>query len=215
MDESKVKYSIIIPAHNAEGHIVQALKSIRSQSFTDYELIVVCDSCTDQTEWIAGTVYGARTAKVDYHLDGLTRNAGIDMARGEWILFLDDDDWWLHEYVLDMLKNAIECRANQRTDMIFFDFIWKGVGYIPQHTPGSVAVWNKCWRREFIGETRFSDLPHWSDVGFHRAMMDKCPVYATFGYPMYYYNYLKPGSISWQAEQGMIERYKEVQNDDG
>jgi len=212
-------FSVIVPAHNAEAFLDKCLHSIRYQKtgnkpFTDYELIVVCDNCTDDTAEIA-TGYADKVITTQYGLDGLARNAGIDAAEGEWILFLDHDDWWLHEYVLDMLKNAIECRANQRTDMIFFDFIWKGVGYIPQHTPGSVAVWNKCWRREFIGETRFSDLPHWSDVGFHRAMMEKCPVYATFGYPMYYYNYLKPGSISWQAEQGMIERYKEVQNDDG
>ena len=206
-------FSIIVPAHNAEAFIEKCLHSIkyqkkRDEPYTDYELIVVCDKCTDRTANIA-LDYADKTLIREYGLDGLARNAGIDAAEGEWILFLDHDDWWLHEYVLDMLESAIKQRKNERTDMIFFDFIWKGVGYISQRTPGSVAVWNKCWRKDFIGDTRFSDLPHWSDVGFHRAMMDKCPVYATFGYPLYYYNYLKPGSISWKAKEGLIESYKE------
>ena len=210
---SKPLFSVIVPTHNAEDFIRKGLHSIRMQkkgrdTFKDYELIVVCDRCTDGTQKIA-LDYADKALVRDYGLDGLSRNAGIEAAEGDWLLFMDHDDWWLHEYAFTMLADAIDQRKHERTDMILFDFIWKGVGYVSQRAPASVAVWNKCWRREFIGETRFSDLPHWSDVGFHRAMMDKCPVYATFNYPLYYYNYLKPGSISWQAEQGMIERYKE------
>ena len=97
-----MRFSVIIPAHNAAGHIRKALDSVRSQTFRDYELIVVCDSCTDGTQQIARE-YGARTETVEYHADGMTRNRGLELAQGEWILFMDDDDWWLHEYVLEML----------------------------------------------------------------------------------------------------------------
>ena len=48
-----MKFSIIIPAHNSAGYIQNALDSVAEQTFTDYELIVVCDSCTDNTEEIA------------------------------------------------------------------------------------------------------------------------------------------------------------------
>ena len=101
-----MKFSIIIPAHNSAGYIQNALDSVAEQTFEDYELIVVCDSCTDNTEEIAKE-YGARTVTVDYHCDGLTRNKGIEMAQGEWVLFIDDDDWWLHEFVLDQLNSRI------------------------------------------------------------------------------------------------------------
>ena len=74
-----MKFSIIIPAHNSAGYIQNALDSVVEQTFEDYELIVVCDSCTDNTEEIAKE-YGARTVAVDYHCDGLTRNKGIEMA---------------------------------------------------------------------------------------------------------------------------------------
>ena len=87
-----MKFSIIIPAYNAADRIHKALESVKSQAFTDYELIVVCDRCTDNTQQIAES-YGARTLAVNYGRDGLTRNAGINMAQGEWLLFMDDDDW--------------------------------------------------------------------------------------------------------------------------
>ena len=101
-----MKFSIIIPAHNAAEHIQNALDSVTEQTFTDYELIVICDSCTDNTEQIAKE-YGAITEKVAYHCDGPTRSRGLDIAKGDWILFMDDDDWWLHEYVLEQINSKL------------------------------------------------------------------------------------------------------------
>ena len=58
-----MKFSIIIPAHNAGSTIGKTLESVRSQDFKDYEVIVVCDSCEDNTEEVAKS-YGAITAVV-------------------------------------------------------------------------------------------------------------------------------------------------------
>ena len=102
-----MKFSIIIPAHNSASYIRKALDSIKAQTFKDYELIVVCDSCTDNTQAIAEE-YGATTVKVGYGRDGLTRNEGLARANGEYVLFMDDDDWWLHEYVLSQLNDKLE-----------------------------------------------------------------------------------------------------------
>ena len=59
------RFSIIIPAFNAEKHIRKALDSIKEQTFRDYELIVICDNCTDNTAQVAWT-YGAKVIKVNY-----------------------------------------------------------------------------------------------------------------------------------------------------
>ena len=104
-------FSVIVPAHNAEQFLDKCLHSVRYQKtgnkpFTDYELIVVCDNCTDDTAEIANG-YADKVITTQYGLDGLARNAGIDAAEGEWILFLDHDDWWLHEYVMQMLADEI------------------------------------------------------------------------------------------------------------
>lgn len=206
---SKPLFSVIVPAHNAEEFIEKGLHSIKMQTFTDYELIVVCDRCTDRTAEIAAG-YADKVLIRDFGLDGLARNAGIEAAEGEWLLFMDHDDWFLHEFVFQQIADAIKARSTDCLDVLLFDFIWKGRRYHSQLRNGAViAVWSKCWRREFVGDTRFSDLPHWSDVGFARAMWDKCPVYAFMNYPVYYYNYLMPGSISWREKQGEIEGYKE------
>ena len=191
-----MRFSIIIPAHNAENHIRKALDSIKSQTFKDYELIVVCDNCVDQTEAIAKE-YGAITARVGYGRDGLTRNHGLGMAHGDWVLFMDDDDWWLHEYVLEQLDDKLN--NNPNIDVLCFSFIFKGWKYAsPLSNRGGhwIAVWSKCWRRSFIEGCKFSSEWSVSDVTFHRQAMAKNPRILDWDMPMYYYNYLRPGSIS-------------------
>ena len=198
------RFSIIIPAHNAENHIRKALDSIKQQVFTDYELIVVCDSCTDRTAEIAKE-YGAIVETVEYHRDGLTRNRGLDIATGEWVLFMDDDDWWMHEYVLSMLDEKI--KNTRGIDIICFSFIFKHWKYAtPLGNQGKrwIAVWNKCWRREFIGNARFSNKWSTSDVWFHTTLMQKNPRIYDWDVLMYYYNYMRKGSISY------IDKYGEV-----
>ena len=190
-----MKFSIIIPAHNSAGYIDNALDSIAEQTFEDYELIVVCDSCTDNTEEIAKS-YGARTVAVDYHCDGPTRNKGLEMAQGDWVLFMDDDDWWLHEFVLQQLAD----RLDNTMDILCFSFIFRGIKYAhPYGNGGSywVACWNKCYRRSVIEDARFSNVTDGSaDVQFYSMMFNKGLRIAVWDMPMYYYNYYREGSIS-------------------
>lgn len=191
-----MRFSIIIPAYNSEEHIRKALESIKSQTFKDYELIVVCDSCTDRTEEIAKE-YGAVTERVEFHQDGYTRNRGIDIAQGEWLLFMDDDDWWLHEFVLEQLDEKL--KELPHPDVLCFSFIFKGWKYAsPLGNSGKhwIATWNKCWRRDFVGDSRFSDKHSISDMDFDKAVMGKNPRVFDWDMPMYYYNYLREGSIS-------------------
>lgn len=205
---SRPLFSVIVPAHNAEEFIKNGLHSIKYQTYTNYELIVVCDRCTDHTADIALN-YADKVLIRDYGLDGLSRNAGIEAADGEWLLFMDHDDWWLHEYAFEMLAGFLEQRKHEPLDVVMFNFIWKGRGYCQQTRFRTVAVWNKCWRREFVGDTRFPAKPYWSDVDFNRAMFDKMPIVTSMDHALYYYNYLKEGSISWREKQGEIEGYKE------
>lgn len=193
-----MKFSIIIPAYNSAGHIRKALDSIKSQTFTDYELIVVCDSCTDDTEEVAKE-YGAKTEAVSYHCDGLTRNRGMELATGDWLLFMDDDDWWLHEYVLQQLSDKID--QNPGADIIAFSFIFRHIGYAKpirkingQHW---IACWSKCYRREAIEYSRFSSETDGSaDVQFYLQMFFRGLRVVDWDMPLYYYNYWRDDSIS-------------------
>lgn len=196
---SKPFFSVIVPAHNSAAFIRKGLHSIKQQSFTDYELIVVCDACTDNTAEVA-LGYADKVITTNHGMDGLARNAGIDAAEGYWILFMDDDDWFLHEYVFQTLYNEA---ANTAADMIVFSFIWKGRGYY-KNAGGrtNIAVWSKCWRRSFIGDTRFPAIPFTSDEPFMQAIIEKRPRAIWLDHPMYYYNYMRKGSQTEQHKGG-------------
>lgn len=191
-------FSVIVPIHNAEQFMRKGLDAIRAQEFKDYELIIICDRCTDNTEKIADE-YADTLLVADFGRAGMSRNAGLDIAMGKWILFADDDDWYLpgaFQAIHDALKD------DPPIDLLAYGFDWKGKGLCIQNN-GRIytAVWNKAWRRSFIGYERFPDWIHTDDLGFARKMHPK----ARWGYlPMilYYYNFLRPGSVSDKIKNG-------------
>ena len=204
-----MKYSIIIPAFNAEDRIHRALDSIVNQDLIDkdeYEIIVVCDSCEDKTEAICQS-YGAKTFPVEFHNDGLTRTKGIEVASGDWLLFMDDDDWWLHEYVLYTLDKVME-KEGTDVDIFLFGFVWKHKGIMaPLANAGRPfpSVWNKCWKRSFVvdNEIKFPKVYSISDLYFHTKAMSLNPKMKMFDTPLYYYNYMRKGSISETQFKGV------------
>ena len=195
-----MRFSVIIPAYNAVEHIRKGIESITAQTFKDYELIVVCDRCTDGTHELVNLLApNAIIKEVNFGRDGLTRNVGLDIAQGEYICFMDDDDWWLHEFAFEQIDRKL--KAENNPDLLCFSFIWKGVMYAsPIAKSGELypSVWNKCWSRKFIGNHRFTDVYSISDYYFHKEMMNVPHTQVIWDMPMYYYNYLRQGSISQQ-----------------
>lgn len=104
------KISVIIPAHNEEGYIGSTIQAIRSQTYTNYEIIVVCDSCQDMTEQIVRE-QGAKTLSVNRHNVGAARNAGSKLSNGDILVFNDSDTIMSPNY-LEEVKNAISRSYN-------------------------------------------------------------------------------------------------------
>ena len=168
-----MKFSIIIPAHNAERFIHTAIKSIKDQSFTDYEIIVVCDSCTDNTKKLLKECYNLEAIECNHKRAGLARNEGLNVAKGEYVLFLDSDDTFLHTEALAMLNMALK---DSNLDILSFGFIFGLNGYV--NTRGNNGnmfcnVWSRAWKREAIGDTRFNDMEIAEDLDFCQQMWDK------------------------------------------
>jgi glycosyltransferase involved in cell wall biosynthesis len=92
------RVSVIIPAFNASRFISQAIESVLDQTFTDRELIVVDDGSTDDTASLV-MKYGEKLRYIYQKNQGLSsaRNTGIVKAEGEYIGFLDADDYWDRE----------------------------------------------------------------------------------------------------------------------
>ena len=88
--------SVVIPAYNAAWCVRKAIDSVLAQDFRDFELIVVDDGSTDDTAAVL-SAYGNAIRIVHQTNGGLSnaRNTGIRESRGEFVAFLDADDWWL------------------------------------------------------------------------------------------------------------------------
>lgn len=95
--EERPPVSVVIPAYNNAGVLAQAVASVRSQQWSDMEIIVVDDGSTDDTPLVLEAISGPDLLVIPQANAGpaAARNAGIHEARNEWIAFLDADDEWL------------------------------------------------------------------------------------------------------------------------
>jgi glycosyltransferase involved in cell wall biosynthesis len=88
--------SVVMPAYNVGWCVRRAVDSVLAQTYRAFELIVVNDGSTDDTGAVLAS-YGTALRRVDQENRGMSaaRNAGIRMAEGTYVAFLDADDWWL------------------------------------------------------------------------------------------------------------------------
>ena len=92
-----MKVSVVMPAFNAEKYIPSAVKSVLSQTYKDFELIIIDDASTDDTEKIIGSLDDSRIRIIRNDINrgvAFSRNLGVKEAKGRWIAFLDSDDIW-------------------------------------------------------------------------------------------------------------------------
>ncbi|MCX6347922.1 MAG: glycosyltransferase family A protein [Candidatus Aureabacteria bacterium] len=95
-NRTKMRFSVLIPVYNREEYVRQAIESVLSQAFSDYELIVIDDGSTDRTLDVLRS-YGARIKTIHQDNRGglAARNVGSAQAEGEYLAFLDSDDLFL------------------------------------------------------------------------------------------------------------------------
>ncbi|MDO5340869.1 MAG: glycosyltransferase family A protein [Bacteroidia bacterium] len=93
--------SVVIPLYNKEKSIQATLESVLSQEYRDFEVVVVDDGSTDRSAEIVKKIEDSRIRIIRKENGGVSsaRNAGIIAARGEYIAFLDGDDWWRTDYL--------------------------------------------------------------------------------------------------------------------
>jgi len=102
--------SVVIPAHNEESFIEEAIRSVHAQTLKVAEIIVVADDCTDRTSQIAGEL-GATVLKRKKRNPSATRNLGISAGTQPWIAFLDADDFWRKDKIALQWKATRACPA--------------------------------------------------------------------------------------------------------
>lgn len=196
------KVSIIIPIYNGENYIERCIESCISQTYDNLEIIAVNDGSIDRTENILQKFCEKYHEKVKVISTsnnglGLARNNGLAAATGEFILFLDHDDY-LNEKAVETCVNHME---QYMLEMLSFDayiiaegekFIYKnnqydratkmeahkvtnGFDFVKNYKNCYIAVtaWSACYKMEFVKKygLLFDDVRASEDIGFHLKCM--------------------------------------------
>lgn len=115
------KVSIIIPVYNTEKYLIKCLTSIQNQTLTDLEIVCINDGSTDSSLKILKDFAqnDNRFIIIDKKNEGqgVARNCGIERASGEFLIFVDSDDW-LENNALELCYNKIK---QDNTDILFFN----------------------------------------------------------------------------------------------
>ena len=204
------KFSIVIPVHNVEKYLKRTLDSVFNQTYQDFEVIVVNDGCTDKSMEIAKK-YKAKI--IDHKQVGVSeaRNIGEKEAKGEYLLFLDSDDYWDKELLEKINKNI-----DNKPDLVRFQVRtvtdkneiteykeeeFKGLNGIDAFSKivnfhFIESIWCYAIKREFYEHEKFKfkkDMIH-EDFGLTPLIVIKASKVNSISYIGYNY-YRRSGSI--------------------
>lgn len=205
--------SVIIPVYNGEKVIKKCLKSVCSQEYKNIEIIVVDNGSTDRTNDECKSMQkdDRRILIIDEPHKGVSnaRNHGLQVANGEFICFIDADDWVKPDYISKLVEEigefdivccdfAVEYENEQikkrkyhrpESEMILLDSKQK-LAVIEKSYIFTFTIWSKLYRRSIIGKHRFSNLAYSEDSIFFRELLfsDAKVKYINYSGYRYYIN---------------------------
>jgi glycosyltransferase involved in cell wall biosynthesis len=146
--------SVIIPVYNSEETIHQTIESVLNQTFSDFELIIINDGSTDSTLEIVSNIPDSRLSIYSYPNSGvsITRNRGIQKAKGEYIAFIDADDLWTPDK-LESQYLALQASPDSGVAYSWIDYISESGEVIPGGAKGSFNgdVFKSLLLADFVG----------------------------------------------------------------
>ena len=229
---SPPRVSVIVPAYNVEPYLAQCLDSLILQDLADLEIIVVNDGSTDEGGQIA-----MRYAESHPHVRvinqdnrGLSeaRNAGMRVARGEFLGFVDGDDWVHPAMYLQMLRTAEASGAElvvtngllyndstRQLSPIQDHAIWTALrdssGALDprQHTELfrlDTSACKRLYRRSLLDRLEFQFVPGkiFEDVPTHYRLMLNTSAVVLLDQPFYYYRTNRPGRITARSDETLF-----------
>jgi glycosyltransferase involved in cell wall biosynthesis len=204
------KFSIVIPVYNVEKYIGKCLESIKKQTFKDYEIIVVDDGSDDNSMKIVKK-YDTKIINSSHVGVSEARNIGAKHAKGEYLIFLDSDDYWdkdlLKELTKSMDNNPDLIRFQARTvndegimndynEIEFYDKIGEEAFNIISQFHYIESVWIYAIKRSYYSKEKFAfkkDTIH-EDFGLTPLIIIKAGKVNCINYVGYNY-YRRSGSI--------------------
>lgn len=217
-----MRFSIIIPNYNKEAYIKECLDSVFNQTLSKdkFEVLFVDDGSSDKSVEEA-KLYDVNILTTDRKRAGGARNKGLDNAKGEYILFLDSDDYLYSNDVLEKLDKHIKDE-----DCINLPFIRerkeclqlcsdKGLTIEEKiEKTKLLACYARCLKREFVKKIRFLEECYYEDVLFSMEVLCNIKKETDFEEPFLFYR-LVEGSITKTEEispKKMIDVFLQISN---
>lgn len=202
------KYSVITPMYNSFALMTRYFNSLTNQTYKNFEVIIIDDCSTDGSyeslcEYVKKTPLTIRVFRSDKNEGpGAARNIGIDMAKGEWMTFIDNDDW-IENTLFEKIEEIVSSRM---ADAVIFDYyttngIEKKRGSSMYHgTHGMVSLsecvsytrnhtWGKVYRTSRCKDNSiyFPHLRRCEDVAFVARALVACENVFYLDEPLYNY----------------------------
>ena len=215
--------SIIVPVHNAAGSLHRALRSVLSQTLTDYELILVDDCSADESSRILRK-YCELDERVRLYSTatnsgpGVARNVGLRSAKGRYIAFLDADDFWIR----NKLEQQVRCfeddevilshtrviLLNTRGDIVGILGGRKEMHLFDMYVGNHVTMSSAMVRADLIGADEMPEIRNREDYAYWISLLRRNSGY--IGYvPEFLVGYVKmPGSVSSSILRNVVDTYR-------
>lgn len=208
------KITIIVPVYGVEQHIAKCIESIKAQTFTDFEAILINDGTKDNSVAVAEKAIAGDKRFVILHKEnggqGSARNLGLDKAQGDYIAFIDSDDWVESNYLKAMYEKIVAENADVCTcDVLYVDINGKTEREFKNNSQGyyenndylmacwyiSNFMWDKLFKREVFDDQRFdTSLRTNEDVYLLFELLYQKKIVSA---PQFLYNYLqRPAATS-------------------
>lgn len=200
---------MIVPTFNRANLLKKCINSVLEQDFENWELLIIDDGSSDET---ATVVEQYTDERIHYIFQqkaerSQARNRGIALAKGEYICFIDDDDYILSDF-LNRFHTAIKKASEPQIYRTGFYYAFadrqkKGRLFQPNQYQHPVdfalremcGVWSLCIPKVFLANDRFPDFPHWQDTHLILRLLAKFPFQQL---PTYDYVYVQHEAMGTQ-----------------
>ena len=237
-EENKYYFSIIIPTYNVESYIRECLDSVVSQTFTDFELLIIDDGSSDKTVDVVKE-YKKRFSCIklysqEHGRQAKARNLGINKASGMYVTFLDGDDYWPANHLEELSKALINNKSDiciaytintftnkKMTEFRFIDIEgeksftdmddFSNVFFSSKGFPGGVC--NISVRRQFLIDNKVlfdENLLTAEDSNFILTLLDYNPRAIRTDNVKYFYRQDNIASTNYCFDVDKIKCYKKV-----
>jgi len=213
---TSAKISVIMLTYNREALVGRAIESVLNQTFADFEYIIVNNGSTDRSGIIADE-YTAKDNRIRViHRErgniGSGRNTGLDEANGEYIAFIDDDDWcepdfleFLHNLSIDNNSDVAICGAADKifdgklvmsTEEALIELMWR--------KKFNVQFPTKLIRSSLFDGVRFSNNAKYDDIELMPRILARANRVAYHGLPKYTFYRHENNNSAWTTNHNLL-----------